>query len=154
MSQLSPAPAGGLPGGDGGGAPPPPAPPAAPPPLHSVPSVRSVRMSDGGGSDGGAGGAGSPAGSSDGDDEGVDSGDDEGDDDDGGEDEDWEYEELVDDEPMQLAPGLFIGSMMAEMNGGALAEAGITHVLQVADGLRPTHGPPLAYLTLPTNREV
>lgn len=38
---------------------------------------------------------------------------------------------MTDDLPMELHPGLFIGSMMAEMNRDGLKDAKISHVLQV-----------------------
>lgn len=40
---------------------------------------------------------------------------------------------------VQIQPGLFIGSFMAEQNKPKLKRAGITHILQVAEGMAPSH---------------
>ncbi len=44
----------------------------------------------------------------------------------------------LDDAPVRIEPGLFIGSMLSEANCRALVAAGITHVVQV----RRSHGVP------------
>ncbi len=54
----------------------------------------------------------------------------------------------MDDRPFEVEPGLFIGSFMAEQNKAGLKRAGITHVLQVADGLSPSHPNEFTYLSI------
>eukprot|EP00879_Flechtneria_rotunda_P001519 GHRR01001676.1.p1 GENE.GHRR01001676.1~~GHRR01001676.1.p1 ORF type:complete len:332 (+),score=140.31 GHRR01001676.1:246-1241(+) len=53
--------------------------------------------------------------------------------------EDEEVVELLDDRPMKVHDGLYIGSYMAERNLKSLRKAGITDILQVAQGLFPHH---------------
>eukprot|EP00775_Hariotina_reticulata_P013603 gene13603-13728_t len=53
--------------------------------------------------------------------------------------EDEEVLELLDDRPIKVCEGLYIGSYMAEMNKPHLQKAGITDILQVAQGLFPHH---------------
>ncbi|KAF6255340.1 hypothetical protein COO60DRAFT_1627563 [Scenedesmus sp. NREL 46B-D3] len=50
-----------------------------------------------------------------------------------------EVVELLDDRAMKVQDGLFIGSVMAEANKRMLLRAGITDILQVAQGLFPHH---------------
>ncbi|WIA21302.1 hypothetical protein OEZ85_000534 [Tetradesmus obliquus] len=50
-----------------------------------------------------------------------------------------EVVEMLDDRPMKVHEGLFIGSVMAEANKHMLLRAGITDILQVAQGLFPHH---------------
>eukprot|EP00741_Cyanophora_paradoxa_P004436 tig00000802_g4306.t1 len=50
-----------------------------------------------------------------------------------------EHEELLDDRPMKITEGVFLGSWEAAQNVAALREAGCTHILTVARGLRPPH---------------
>jgi len=45
----------------------------------------------------------------------------------------------LDERPDNIMPGLCMGSMLAEMNAVGLTNAGVTHVLCVADKLRNSH---------------
>ncbi|KAG2493533.1 hypothetical protein HYH03_008347 [Edaphochlamys debaryana] len=54
-------------------------------------------------------------------------------------DDDDDVWESMDDRPVQVDDKLFIGSMAAEHNYDGLKAAGITHVLQVAEGMVPSH---------------
>ncbi|GFR48490.1 hypothetical protein Agub_g10388, partial [Astrephomene gubernaculifera] len=56
-----------------------------------------------------------------------------------GDDDEFDCYESVDDRPQQVDDRLFIGSMAAEHNLEGMRAAGITHVLQVAEGLSPSH---------------
>lgn len=51
--------------------------------------------------------------------------------------------------PDEIVPGLYLGSMMAEMNYRGLQAVKITHVLCVASGLRASHLGRLAYKQVP-----
>jgi len=55
------------------------------------------------------------------------------------EDDDDDIYETMDDSPMMVQPGLYIGSFMAEQNKPSLQKAGVTHILQVAEGMQPSH---------------
>ncbi|KAG2437941.1 hypothetical protein HXX76_005557 [Chlamydomonas incerta] len=55
------------------------------------------------------------------------------------EDEEDEIWESLDDTPQKVDDHLYIGSMAAEHNYDGLKAAGISHVLQVAEGLTPSH---------------
>jgi hypothetical protein len=59
-----------------------------------------------------------------------------------------EIEEAVDDQPQRADDGLFIGPWACERDLAALKRRGITHVLQVADGLFPTHPLELNYCVI------
>ncbi|GFH30257.1 uncharacterized protein HaLaN_29074, partial [Haematococcus lacustris] len=52
----------------------------------------------------------------------------------------------MDNQPVQVVPGLFIGSFMAERNKAALQAAGITHILQAAEGLEPSYPQDFIYM--------
>ncbi|GLC50548.1 hypothetical protein PLESTB_000392000 [Pleodorina starrii] len=55
----------------------------------------------------------------------------------------------LDDLPQKVDDMLYIGSMAAEHNYEGMKAAGITHVLQVAEGLTPSHpGEDLSYRTI------
>lgn len=64
------------------------------------------------------------------------------------EEEEEEIEERADDRPQRVDDGLFIGAWAAERDLAALRRRGITHVLQAADGLFPTHPLDLSYKIL------
>ena len=55
----------------------------------------------------------------------------------------------MDGQPVEIAPGLFIGSVGAAMNKSALEAAGITHILTVAKDLRAYYEAEFTYLVLP-----
>lgn len=49
--------------------------------------------------------------------------------------EEEEFEDLLDDQPLRVLPGLYIGSIDAARNGVALAACGVTHLLTVSKEL-------------------
>jgi len=58
------------------------------------------------------------------------------------EDNSGSFEEVEDIEDSQLhtiRPGLYLGSMHSETDAAALTARGVTHILQVGEGLTPTH---------------
>lgn len=63
-------------------------------------------------------------------------------------DDDEEVFETMDDTPMKIQQGLFIGSVFSEQNLPALRQLGITHVLQVGEGLTPSHTEEFQYLQI------
>lgn len=62
--------------------------------------------------------------------------------------EDDEIYETMDDAPMMIEQGVYIGSFLSEQNQKALTQAGVTHVLQVADGMQPSHLDHFKYKTI------
>lgn len=55
---------------------------------------------------------------------------------------------IRDDRPYHIVDGLYMGSCLAEQHKVHLQKAGVTHVLQVADGLRQTHPGDFQYLQI------
>jgi hypothetical protein len=53
---------------------------------------------------------------------------------------------IRDDRPYLIQEGLWLGSMLAEQHPSHLKAKGVTHVLQVAEGLRQTHPGEFEYL--------
>eukprot|EP00798_Chlamydomonas_sp_ICE-L_P001790 gene1790-33210_t len=64
------------------------------------------------------------------------------------EDEEFEVFETLDDNPMKIVPGLYLGSFMAEQNLDKLKTEGITHVLCVANDLDASHPDEFKYLQI------
>lgn len=60
--------------------------------------------------------------------------------------EEDEIFETMDDMPMKIVPGLYLGSFMAEQNIERLKEEGVTHLLCVADGMEPSHPDEFKYM--------
>lgn len=58
---------------------------------------------------------------------------------------DEDVTEAIDDAPMKIIDGLYIGSMLAEQNKAGLLAAGICAVLQVGEGLCPTYNHEFEY---------
>lgn len=57
-------------------------------------------------------------------------------------------EYVLDDSPMMVKPGLYIGSMLAERDKRKLRGTNITDILQVAEGLYPNHPLNFNYMNL------
>jgi len=58
----------------------------------------------------------------------------------------------IDDLPIEVKPGLYIGSMLAERNRRRLRGTKITDILQVAEGLYPNHPLHFNYMNLQVRR--